>query len=534
LRRITASIKWRRLIIACLAGFGVLVLVLAAVIGAPVNSSAGITLLLVVLGVGVHFSLGTLAGALMSGNGRNEVRRRVAERTLGYTIAVLVFVAALDAVFWYVVLTYSTSWPWLVGVAVVAFGTGVLVSLRAAHNTAGGSAKALGRISNITNRFEPTAALIGGLTGLVAAFGLLWWSAAADTGASQHAPSIVALPSTGPDAAYRDYVVLGDSYSAGEGLDPTGQCHQSTQAYGRLLGTAEHWHVELDACSGAVISDVFNPTHYGPQVTGAKKTNVGLVTLTIGGNDSLFSKVVLACVSHPSCMWGNFPPANVKEEVPVLSGHPVLLEHQWAPMTMLTIGDELGAPHTGLFARLRDHFPNARIVVIGYPYLFPDGPAPLAPDLMCAAVLRRVDEPDRAEIRYMQDRFNDVIFEAAMRQGVDFVNPNLLWAGHEPCGAHGQWTNSIETYLNFTKPLGTGPFHPNSAGQEALAALVSCYLHNNSEAPTARPFSAPAGWLTPPSALTLANGQPFPHEWGSLSSDFAGCGFPEPAVGTGP
>jgi len=96
--------------------------------------------------------------------------------------------------------------------------------------------------------------------------------------------------------------------------------------------------------------------------------------------------------------------------------------------------------------------------------------------------------------------------------------------GGEPCGAHGQWTNSIETYLNVYRPMGTGPFHPNAAGQQALAALVSCYLRNNTTPPTAQQFNAPSGWLTPPVALRLASGQPYPHEWGTSPDDFAGCG----------
>src|SRR5262249_37736423 len=139
--------------------------------------------------------------------------------------------------------------------------------------------------------------------------------------------------------------------------------------------------------------------HHGPQVTGPPDQSVGLVTLTIGGNDALFSKVVLQCVEHPSCMWGNFPLPGVNEAEEVDAGKAVPLEHQWATDTMEAIAAKLDAPKTGLFALLKNQYPNARIVLVGYPYLFPDGPAPDLSDLTCAAVLRRVDEPDRAELR---------------------------------------------------------------------------------------------------------------------------------------
>jgi hypothetical protein len=501
--------------------------VLAVIIGAPVDTQAAVSVLLVTIGLGIHGSLGGLVGGRVRRNGSP----RVVPKTRPASAVPFVLVTLLFGLFWYLVFRYSTNWPWLIGVAALAFGAGFLLTRPSVRSRLPKSSVNL----TITDEFTPLAALTGVLVGLVVAAGLLFWSAAVDTWAPQHGPAIVSLPSTGSFAPYKDYVALGDSYSAGEGLDPVGQCHRSAKAYGRLLAATEGWNVDFEACSGAVISDVLQSTHYGPQVDLSQPDpKVGLVTITIGGNDSLFSNVVIACISHPTCMWGNFPPTGVQEVQQVLNGRPAPLEHEWAPATMLSIADKLGAPHDGLFSKLHYFYPTARIVVIGYPYLFPDGQAPTAPDLLCASILRRVDQPDRAEIRYMQDLFNDAIFEAATRQGVDYISPRLLWTGHEPCGTHGQWSNSIEAYLNIYKPMGGGSFHPNAAGQQALAALVSCYLRNNTTAPTAQSFETPSGWLTPPDALRLSDGQPFPHEWGSSSSDFAGCAFPSMDSGRSP
>ena len=61
-----------------------------------------------------------------------------------------------------------------------------------------------------------------------------------------------------------------------------------------------------------------------------------------------------------------FPPPGTNEatakHVP-----PGNLLTQWGPATIQEIGDE----DATVFRTLRRDFPNARIVVIGYPYLFP-------------------------------------------------------------------------------------------------------------------------------------------------------------------
>ena len=52
------------------------------------------------------------------------------------------------------------------------------------------------------------------------------------------------------------------------------------------------------------------------------------------------------------------------------------------------------------------------------------------------------------------------------------MSPDAIWTGHEPCGASGQFTNSVKPYLNFPNPVNGGSFHPNAAGQQTLAALA--------------------------------------------------------------
>lgn len=509
-----------------IAGIGSLLLILSLIVGSPVNTPAALPIVLVVIGLSLHASLGALVGGLVAETDRVERRRHLVERARNWAVVIIVVLVLLAAGFWYAVLTHAKIGPWLVGVAVVAFAASFADTYLAYRpgSTRTAMATRIGML--VSDQFTPVATFAGMLGGLVLALLLFFGSVAVDTGASHGAPDVLVLPTTGVYVSFHDYVALGDSYSAGEGLDPSGQCHKSTQAYGRILAAKEGWSVDLQACSGAVIGDLFGTVFHGPQVTGPPDPKVGLVTMTIGGNNALFSKVVIACIEHPSCMWGIFPPTGVTEpDRLIATPAPGPLGHDWGPGTILSIADQLGKPG-GSFAQLRAHFPNARIVVTGYPYLFPTGRAPLGTDLLCDTILRRVDQPDRAELRYLQDRFNDAIFEAAVRQGVEFISPDLLWTGHEPCGAHGQWTNSIESNLGMGTLLGTGPFHPNSAGQQALAALVSCYLKNLPPRPSPQQFDSPSGWVTPPSALKLAGGVPFPQEWGTKASDFRGCSFP--------
>ncbi|MGE5290887.1 MAG: SGNH/GDSL hydrolase family protein [Micromonosporaceae bacterium] len=295
------------------------------------------------------------------------------------------------------------------------------------------------------------------------------------------------------------YFALGDSYSAGEGLGPpwgagtesTG-CHRSMkQAYAQLLISPQGpllKPTDFTACSGAIVADIFKGTtrhgiHVPPQVDGKVHRDVHLLTLTIGGNNVLFSKIVTFCFEEAHCLSATFPPPGVSSGPEHVKPGP--LASSWAPATALAVGKEDAA----VFRQLKRDFPNSRIVVVGYPYLFPDGKAGLWPP-DCSSILRRFGQPERQGIRALQDDFNNLTYEEAEAVGIEFVSPNAIWRGHEPCGDAGQYTNSIKPllsfdnpFLTFRTPLDGGTFHPNGAGQQTLAALVACYLDTYPTAP---------------------------------------------------
>lgn len=97
-------------------------------------------------------------------------------------------------------------------------------------------------------------------------------------------------------------VVLGDSYSSGEGAgdyleDSSGmKCHRSKNAYGYLLDP----EVEIFACSGATSHEMMGRVRGAnlPDQFGLMKNDVkvpDMVVMTIGGNDIGFGDIVTQC-----------------------------------------------------------------------------------------------------------------------------------------------------------------------------------------------------------------------------------------------
>jgi len=305
------------------------------------------------------------------------------------------------------------------------------------------------------------------------------------------------------------YVALGDSYSAGEGLRPFDAftssdivhggdgCHRSSMAYPQQLRfSAPSPAQRFVACSGAVTFDIRHELKkrrgesqvtVAPQVDGDVHPEVGLVTISIGGNDVVFSKVVVHCFLHTKCLNKQFgsPPDDPKRNLYFPDDQHLA---SWARDALQIVQQKV----TNLYPDLRQHYPNARIVVVGYPYLFPDRGAPVlgfSAISDCQSILRRFSRSERVAVRALQDRLNDVLYQAALAADVEFVSPADGWNGHEPCGSSGQqYTNSIKPFIQFesaTDFVDGGTFHPNIAGQRELARLVTCYLVTHPQSPKA-------------------------------------------------
>ena len=478
------------------------------------------------LGVIFAFLANISTGALASGS-FVEIRHPGWTRLRGidhvFLFASLALMAAIDGfVAWWLFTSDSGPGRWyflaaaLAGLAAGAWWAWPGVTVRGRRPGSAGHPKWTlwphhpGEDYEMWRCFTPLSGLVGGALGVVIAAGYLGISAAAENGAGATAhPMPAAL--TG---IHGGYVALGDSYSAGEGLPPFAPgtaltaCDRSVNdAYpvllDRLLRARDPGaSFSFTACSGAVISGILRPTHRArvvpPQISGKVDPSVGLVTLTIGGNNAIFSKVVSACVSSGNCLEETFPPPGVREATarPVPPGQMLT---QWGPATI----EQIGRQDAALFAVLRHDFPNARIIAIGYPYLFPKTAAPGFPFVppMCSSILNRLSVHERTGIRALEDAFNDRTYEEAVAARVEFVSPVAIWDGHEPCGASGQYTNAIKPYLNFPNPINGGSFHPNQAGQRTLAALLACYLDSHPQPPDPFAAGAPHQLTIPPDQL---------------------------------
>jgi hypothetical protein len=303
-----------------------------------------------------------------------------------------------------------------------------------------------------------------------------WWSSRRDP--PPPPPLVTELP-TGR------YVALGDSYSAGEGLDPWeggtqdapkgNRCHRSsTWAYSRLLIFVNETTPVHRACSGAVIANAYKSpqTHQGviepqtvqvtPEVEGS---DVVLVTVTMGGNDAGFSKVLRVCFQRSDCPDRPYVDISGKEYESLRA---------WVEVRLPKIGHDL----VPLYEQLRRSFPKARILVLGYPALFPTERPPISEDPggICRVLFNEWDAFERGAIREWGAQLNRHIAGATRgaASDIEYVDLAPYFAGHEACGSHGPWLRAVGI---ASGPVRDGSFHPRRVGQAMIARIVSCHLN---------------------------------------------------------
>ena len=182
-------------------------------------------------------------------------------------------------------------------------------------------------------------------------------------------------------SAGAEYVALGDSYSAGEGLGPyqngtavpkgahRNQCHRSAKYAYAVLNPAvvvpQATSRTFFACSGATSSDMRSkpPTHgdqrqYGqPQQTATVGSGTRFVSLSAGGNDVGFGDIGVNCME-----------AVVARVAVARAGKRSCKEQIDASRRKLGRTQTL---LTKLYEDLLDRAPQATVVVLGYPRILP-------------------------------------------------------------------------------------------------------------------------------------------------------------------
>ena len=196
-------------------------------------------------------------------------------------------------------------------------------------------------------------------------------------------------------------------------------------AHNRLVG--------FFACSGAVITDLFNPfKDQDAQVDlVADLERVDVVTLTIGGNDAGFASVLESCVKY-RCS------SQLDDAMDDIRALETRLTNTYARVERMT---------------------DARDSVVGYPRLFPD----LHSETTGCGWL----EPrERHQLNRAAKLLDSTIRRAASAAGVRYVSVFDSLDGHELC--------SEDSWI-FPLGLrgGSNMGHPTELGQEAIYQLVA-------------------------------------------------------------
>ncbi|MGW0608153.1 SGNH/GDSL hydrolase family protein [Streptomyces sp. NPDC002640] len=252
-----------------------------------------------------------------------------------------------------------------------------------------------------------------------------------------------------------DYVALGDSYSAGSGVSPTDfsspLCLRSQVNYPKVI--AERTGARLkDVTCGAAQTKHFTQSQYPlvpPQVN-AVTADTDLITLTIGGNDnSTFIGALLACGSA-GVVTGGY-------------GNPCETLHG---SRFTDAVDESTYPALkSALAAVRAKAPNARIAVLGYPWITP---ATFDPTCFAKLPIARGDIP---YLRNLQGHLNDTIARAARESGAEYVDFAQASEGHDACKPAG--TRWIEPVLGGNSIV---PVHPNALGESRMADRTMAVL----------------------------------------------------------
>lgn len=287
-----------------------------------------------------------------------------------------------------------------------------------------------------------------------------WHTAAPPTSAVGSPAPTSPSPTSRPGV----YVALGDSYSSGQSNPPyllgtdtdADQCHRSALAYAFDTSLNLGFYkpdFSFHACNGAAIKDFFHSyMHEPPQLSWLSGADA-LVTLTIGGNDASFAKVMASCVLGRGC------------------------ERHWEKQinqAIFTMGYYSPSNHESLqrlYMIIAKDAPNAKIIVVGYPRFFPVRPpehciSALGPTINKAKMLWI-----NSEIKRMDTTIESSV-DAAHR-----VYPHVVYAigSYNAFVHHELCTASPDMYgvkISTSEKTRGESFHPNIYGHQALARLV--------------------------------------------------------------
>ncbi|GAA2408478.1 SGNH/GDSL hydrolase family protein [Actinomadura vinacea] len=258
-------------------------------------------------------------------------------------------------------------------------------------------------------------------------------------------------------AAQGAYVALGDSYSSGLGAEasvadqnPLARCQRTSKAYYHQVAksfpfkSSAFW-----ACSGATTRTVLTGKSGEPSQLNRIDANTSLITISVGGNDVGFSKVLAGCVIKlPWSRSCSDQGRDIATRMAALRG---------------SLPD--------LYDRITAKAPRARVIVMGYPRVFSEADGDGGDNISVA---------DQQWLNARGRELNEVIRQTAVEAdqriagtrgagSVEFVDAYSSFAGHE-VGRPDPYMNGLSVSVSA---LAAEPrsFHPTVRGHEALARL---------------------------------------------------------------
>lgn len=268
------------------------------------------------------------------------------------------------------------------------------------------------------------------------------------------AASASARTAATPTARTVNYVALGDSYASGPGI-PTqvdSTCARSDQNYPSLLAAAKKWQLTDVSCSGATTTALAGPQGSRPPQLDALGADTDVVTLTMGGNDIGFSRNLSTCAGLTSQ-----DPTGSPCKTFFTSGGTDQLEQR--------VNDTAPKIAAALDA-VRQRAPHAKVLVVGYPDLFPDD------GVGCTSSAVPLAAGDFAYLRDTEKKLNAMLASQASAKGVGYVDTYASSVGHDMCKPAGErWIEPL------VAAAPAAPAHPNARGQQAMAAAVERAVH---------------------------------------------------------
>ena len=282
-------------------------------------------------------------------------------------------------------------------------------------------------------------------------------------------PTVLSGQGTGPGK----YVALGDSFAAVGRIAPGAwagggpvTCVRTDDAYPTLVARDLGVGTFVNAtCGGATLDDFWEPGRTGaPPQLEVLDEDTDLVSMTIGGNDVGFAAVIIACALRPNSAPELHPVVDsvtgrISEGFDSSTGCADVIDRQ-VPAAM----EVLDARLDQAYAEIAERSPNARVVTIGYLSAVPEDDQIIRESPACAPFMA-IPQEERAKVRGFQDRINQVVRDAAERNGATVVIPDE--PGHSMCApAQDRWVDflGLET--------GAVPIHPTTAGQAHVAGRV--------------------------------------------------------------